>query len=100
MGIDTQSQLVLVLYYIDAKNNVKERFFEFIPLLSATAESIVTELKECLAAILPEDQKSKLICQAYDGASVMRGATAGVQRKYKMCTQMPTTSTATHISST
>ncbi|CAM4660153.1 unnamed protein product [Leuciscus chuanchicus] len=48
---------------------------------SATAESIATALKERLASILPEDQKSKLICQAYDGASMMRGATAGVQRK-------------------
>lgn len=79
--IATQSQLVLVLRYIDDKNNVQERFFEFIPLQSATAESIATALKERLASILPEDQKSKLICQAYDGASVMRGATAGVQRK-------------------
>lgn len=81
MDIATQNQLVLVLRYIDDKNNVQERFLEFIPLQSATAESIATALKERLAAILPEDQKSKLICQAYDGASVMRGATAGVQRK-------------------
>lgn len=81
MDIATQSQLVLVLRYIDQKNNLQERFFEFIPLQSATAEIISTTLKERLAAILPEDQKCKLICQAYDGASVMRGATAGVQRK-------------------
>ncbi|CAM4328207.1 unnamed protein product [Leuciscus chuanchicus] len=79
--IATLAQLVLVLRYIDDKNNVQERFFEFIPLQSATAESIASALKERLASILPEDQKSKLICQAYDGASVMRGATAGVQRK-------------------
>ncbi|KAM3842976.1 zinc finger MYM-type protein 1-like [Diretmus argenteus] len=79
--IATQAQLVLVLRYIDGKNNIQERFFEFIPLQSATAESIATALKERLATILPEDQKSKLICQAYDGASVMRGATAGVQKK-------------------
>ncbi|XP_030593986.1 uncharacterized protein LOC115786093 isoform X2 [Archocentrus centrarchus] len=61
---------------MDAKNTVQERFFEFIPLQSATADSIATALKEHLATILPEDQKAKLICQAYDGASVMRGATA------------------------
>ncbi|KAL0152798.1 hypothetical protein M9458_052521 [Cirrhinus mrigala] len=79
--IATQCQLVLVLRYIDAKSNVQERFFEFIPLRSTTADSIATVLKERLAVILPEDQKSKLISQAYDGASVMRGATAGVQRK-------------------
>ncbi|XP_008273895.1 zinc finger MYM-type protein 1-like [Stegastes partitus] len=81
--ISTQSQLVLVLRYIDDKHNVQERFFEFIPLRSATSESVATALRECLAAIIPEDQKSKLICQAYDGAKVMRGTTAGVQRKIK-----------------
>ncbi len=71
--IATQFQLVLVLRYIDAKSNIQESFFEFIPLHSTTADSIATALKE--------RQKSKLISQAYDGASVMRGATAGVQRK-------------------
>ncbi|CAL9695642.1 unnamed protein product [Knipowitschia caucasica] len=81
--ISTQSQLVLVLRYIDDKHSVQERFFEFIPLQSATSESIAAALSERLAAIIPEDQKSKLICQAYDGASVMRGANAGVQRKIK-----------------
>ncbi|XP_060778845.1 zinc finger MYM-type protein 1-like isoform X2 [Neoarius graeffei] len=81
MDIATQSQLVLVLRYIDAKNNVQERFFEFVPLLAATAESVGMVLKDRLAAILPKDQKSKLICQAYDGSSVMRGTAGGVQRK-------------------
>ncbi|XP_051790305.1 zinc finger MYM-type protein 1-like [Erpetoichthys calabaricus] len=81
MDIATQSQLVLVLRYIDNKNNVQERFFEGISMQSATADSIATALKERLAAILPEDHKSRLICQAYDGASVMRGAKAGVHRK-------------------
>lgn len=79
--IATQCQLVLVLRYIDAKNNVQERFFEFIPLHSANADSIATALQERLAVILPGDQKNKLISQAYDGASVMRGATSGVQKQ-------------------
>ncbi|XP_067249008.1 zinc finger MYM-type protein 1-like isoform X2 [Chanodichthys erythropterus] len=79
--IATQCQFVLVLRYIDAKSNVQERFFEFIPLHSATADSIAAALKERLAVILPENQKSKLISQSYDGASVMRRSTAGVQRK-------------------
>ncbi|XP_040189964.1 zinc finger MYM-type protein 1-like [Rana temporaria] len=79
--IATQCQLVIVLRYIDANNNVQERFLEFIPLQSTTADSIATALQERLAVILPEDQKHKLISQAYDGASVMRGATAGVQKK-------------------
>lgn len=54
MDISTQCQLVLVLRYIDGKNTVQERFFEFIPLTSATAESIAAALGERLAAILPE----------------------------------------------
>ncbi|KAJ8375420.1 hypothetical protein SKAU_G00060000 [Synaphobranchus kaupii] len=80
MDIATKNQLVLVLRYIDDKNNVQERFFEFIALRSASSESIATALKDRLAVIIPLDQH-KLICQAYDGASVMRGATAGVQKK-------------------
>ncbi|KAJ8335756.1 hypothetical protein SKAU_G00390980 [Synaphobranchus kaupii] len=76
MDIATKNQLVLVLRYIDDKNNVQERFFEFIALRSASSESIATALKDRLAVIIPLDQH-KLICQAYDGASVMRGATAG-----------------------
>ncbi|XP_077331409.1 zinc finger MYM-type protein 1-like [Lithobates pipiens] len=79
--IATHCQLVLVLRYIDDKNNVQERFFEFISLHSANADSIATALQERLAVILPGDQKHKLISQAYDGASVMRGATSGVQKK-------------------
>ncbi|KAL1261516.1 hypothetical protein QQF64_006781 [Cirrhinus molitorella] len=75
--VATQCQLMLVLRYIDAKSNIQESFFAFIPLHSATADSISTALKEHLAVIIPEDQKSKLISQAYNGASVMRGATAG-----------------------
>ncbi|KAK0136714.1 Zinc finger MYM-type protein 1 [Merluccius polli] len=76
MDISTQNQLVLVLRYIDDRNTVQERFFEFIPLQSANAEAIATALSERLAGILPDEQKGKLICQAYDGASVMRGATS------------------------
>lgn len=79
--ISTQCQLVLVLRYIDSTNNVQERCFGFIPMQSTNAEAISAALKEQLAAIIPEEDKNKLICQAYDGASVMRGATAGVQKK-------------------
>ena len=61
--------------------NVQERFFEYITLQNATADTIATALKERLSAILANGQKDKLIAQAYDGAAVMRGATAGVQRK-------------------
>ncbi|XP_078146193.1 uncharacterized protein LOC144542787 [Centroberyx gerrardi] len=72
-----------LLRYIDIHNNVQERFFEFIPLQNATANTITTALLERLSTILPEGQESRLIAQAYDGAAVMRGATGGVQRKVK-----------------
>ncbi|XP_064180996.1 zinc finger MYM-type protein 1-like isoform X1 [Anguilla rostrata] len=81
--ISTHCQLVLVLRYIDIHNNVQERFFEFIPLQNATADTIATALLESLSTVLPEGQESRLIAQAYDGAAVMRGATGGVQRKVK-----------------
>lgn len=92
--------LVLALHYIDDKNKTQERVSEFIPLQSVTAESIATALKDHLAAILPEDPKSQLICQAYVRASVMRVPLQVFRGKYKMCTQMPTTSSAMNISST
>ncbi|KAK5885972.1 hypothetical protein CesoFtcFv8_017055 [Champsocephalus esox] len=81
MDISTQCQLVLVIRYIDKAHDVQERFFEFISHQSATADSIATALLDRLSSILPDDQKSKLISQAYDGASVMRGTTGGVQKK-------------------
>lgn len=79
--ISTHCQLVLVLRYIDGTNNVQERFFEFIKLSNANADTIAGALLERLRTILSEGQEKKLIAQAYDGASVMRGATGGVQRK-------------------
>ncbi|KAM9425523.1 zinc finger MYM-type protein 1-like [Pholidichthys leucotaenia] len=79
MDVSIETQLLLVLRYIDGKNNVQERFFESIHLQSSTPESIATVLKERLAAILPEQQKGKLICQSYDGSS----AKSGVQRRIK-----------------
>ncbi|XP_049441605.1 uncharacterized protein LOC125894323 [Epinephelus fuscoguttatus] len=58
--ISTYCQLVLVICYIDEAHDVQERFFEFIPLRSATADSIATALLDRLSSILPDDQKSKL----------------------------------------
>ncbi|XP_030212392.1 zinc finger MYM-type protein 1 isoform X1 [Gadus morhua] len=77
----THCQLVFVIRYIDGKNNIKERFFEFIALPNSTAETIAAALLERLSTILPAGQERKLIAQAYDGAAVMRGATGGVQRE-------------------
>lgn len=71
-----------MICYIDKACDVQDRFFFvlFMSLQSATADSIATALLDRLGSILPNDQKSKLIFQAYD-ASVTRGATGGVQKK-------------------
>lgn len=92
--ISMNCQLVLVLWYIDGCRQIQERFFEFIKLPNASADTIATALLERLRTILPEGQERKLITQAYDGASVMRGAT-GVECsvRYRMSMGVPTTST-------
>ncbi|XP_042073593.1 zinc finger MYM-type protein 1-like [Haplochromis burtoni] len=79
--ISTHCQLVMVLRYIDQRNRIQERFFEFIKLPNACADAITSALSERLRFILPQGQERKLIAQAYDGAAVMRGTTGGVQRK-------------------
>lgn len=81
--VSTQTQLVLVLRYIDSSHKVQERFFEFIPITNTTSDSIASALLERLNSLLPNDEKQKLIAQAYDGASVMRGRKAGVQLKVR-----------------
>lgn len=54
---------------------------EFIPILNSTAESIASVILERLNSLFTDDDKAKLIAQASDGASVMRGERAGVQQK-------------------
>ncbi len=92
--ISTHCQLVFVLRYIDGHTDIQECFFEFIKLPNATADTIATALLERLSIILPEGQERKLIAQAYDGASVMRGGCV----RLKMSTGVPTTFTVTRIS--
>lgn len=62
---------------------MQERFFEFIPILNATADSIASLILERLNSLFTDDHKGKLIAQAYDRASVMRGERAGVQQKVR-----------------
>ncbi|KAK6325060.1 hypothetical protein J4Q44_G00044020 [Coregonus suidteri] len=81
--VSTQTQLVLVLRYIDSKHKVQERFFEFLPISESTSVSIASVLLERLNGLFADDEKVKLIAQAYDGASVMRGEKAGVQKKVR-----------------
>ena len=79
--VSTQKQLVLVLRYIDDNHAVQERFFEFIPISDSTSVSIASVLLERLNQLLAGSVK--LVAQAYDGASVMRGEKAGVQQKVR-----------------
>ncbi|KAL2085016.1 hypothetical protein ACEWY4_020534 [Coilia grayii] len=81
--VSTQTQLVLVLRYIDSNNAVHERCFEFLPLTESTSTSIANVILERLNSLFSDDDREKLIAQAYDGASVMRGEKAGVQRKVR-----------------
>lgn len=81
--VSTQTQLVLVFRYIDRDHAVQERFYEFIPILNTKAESIASVILERLNSLFTDDDKAKLIAQAYDGASVMRGERAGVQKKVR-----------------
>ncbi|KAK7885958.1 hypothetical protein WMY93_025579 [Mugilogobius chulae] len=79
--VSVQCQLALVLRYLDRQHMVQERFYEFVPLDNANAESIAEVILERLNLLVPPEDKAKVIAQAYDGASVMRGTSGGVQRK-------------------
>ena len=81
--VSTQTQLVLVMRYIDSNHKVQERFFEFLPISESTSVSIASVLLERLNGLFADNEKVKLIAQAYDGASVMRREKAGVQQKVR-----------------
>ncbi|XP_037334942.2 zinc finger MYM-type protein 1-like [Pungitius pungitius] len=71
-------QLVLVLRYIDAGGNVRERFFEHVTVRDATADGVAAALLGRLSFILPGGHADKLVAQAYGGSGAAGG---GVQRK-------------------
>ena len=57
--MSTHCQLVLVLRYINANNNIQEHFFEFITIQNATADAIATVLLERLSTILCHSEGEK-----------------------------------------
>ena len=79
--VSTQMQLVLVLRYIDSNHAVQERFFEFLPVMDATSESIASVLLDRLNGLFSDGDREKLGRSQYDRASMMRGERAGVQQK-------------------
>ncbi|KAK0152071.1 Zinc finger MYM-type protein 1 [Merluccius polli] len=62
--VSTQTQLVLVLRYINDNHAVQERFFEFISISDSTSVSITSVLLERLNQLLADDNdKMKLVAQ-------------------------------------
>uniref|UniRef100_A0A8C5PQW2 TTF-type domain-containing protein n=1 Tax=Leptobrachium leishanense TaxID=445787 RepID=A0A8C5PQW2_9ANUR len=79
--IKTQSSL---LFRYIHKNTVVERFFAFAALEGSGAETLAANVLENLNLVFPDpDDKKRLISQSYDGASVMRGESEGLQKKVK-----------------
>lgn len=58
---------------------IYERFLTFIHATSCTADSLTSYIKEVLD--MYQIDPSKMVCQCYDGASVMSGCQSGVQRQ-------------------
>ncbi|XP_057705172.1 uncharacterized protein LOC130923456 [Corythoichthys intestinalis] len=81
MDISAQCHLALVFRYIDKSHDVHERLFELMPLRHATTDSIATMLLDQLSVVIPDHQKKKLICQAYDGSSVINDTVSSVPKK-------------------
>uniref|UniRef100_H2ZTL9 TTF-type domain-containing protein n=1 Tax=Latimeria chalumnae TaxID=7897 RepID=H2ZTL9_LATCH len=77
-----KEQLALcVRYVVTATGSVKEHFLGFCDLKSFSAESITESIQHCLRDNGLEDLQC--VAQIYDGASVMSGATGGVQAKFQ-----------------
>jgi hypothetical protein len=74
--ISNKTQLVIVLRFVQG-SKVVEHFHGFVKLNNRSAVGIS---KCVLQALEAYKLKDKLVSQAYDGASVMRGAQNGVQK--------------------
>lgn len=79
--VSNKCQMVLVFRY-ELGGHVYERFWGFINPTDRTAEGLSQSLLKQINPIL-SDTPHKLICQGFDGASVMSGRTGGVQAKLK-----------------
>ncbi|KAJ1095790.1 hypothetical protein NDU88_000946 [Pleurodeles waltl] len=95
--VSTKTQSVLVFRYIDGNSKVVERFYSFSYLKDSSADTISAAILNELSFSLPLCSGNiRLIAQSYDGASVMRGASGGVQKKKsEIYTLMHIMSTAT-----
>lgn len=75
------TQMVIVIRYL-LKGRIVERFWGYFNPESTNAEGLSKCLMEQLEIIVGPD-KTKLISQTYDGASVMKGIRGGVQVKVR-----------------
>ncbi|KAJ8025702.1 Zinc finger MYM-type protein 1 [Holothuria leucospilota] len=77
--VSNHLQNVVILRYL-VSGQVVERFWSFCSMKQGDAVSIANVIDACLSRVLPNaEDKSKLIAQCYDGASVMSGLEGGVQ---------------------
>ena len=72
-------QNVVVFRYV-VSGKVVERFWSFCYMPQGDAETISSNVLNCLNSIFPgSHDKQKLVAKCYDGASVMSGQHRGVQ---------------------
>ncbi|KAJ4444532.1 hypothetical protein ANN_06327 [Periplaneta americana] len=77
-----QSQLSIVLRYVDSTANVQERFIGFTNVSSGkTAAALFQHVEGVIAEY---NVGNKLIAQTYDGASVMAGNINGLETKVQV----------------
>lgn len=75
-------QLAIVFRYADVDTGtVYERFLTYVEADNCTATSLTSYIKEVLDKY--QIDPCKMVCQCYDGASVMSGSCSGVQRQVK-----------------
>ncbi|KAJ8043332.1 hypothetical protein HOLleu_10367 [Holothuria leucospilota] len=75
--VSNHLQNVVILRYL-VSGQVVERFWSFCSMKQGDAVSIANVIDACLSRVLPNaEDKSKLIAQCYDGASVMSGLEGG-----------------------
>ena len=81
--ISNDSQNVVVFRYL-VGNDVVERFWSFCSLPADDALSISDEIIKCLCEVLPQENRTKLIAQCYDGSVVMKGYKGGKNKALKV----------------
>ena len=77
--VSNHIQNVVVFRYIVA-GQVVERLWSFNSMQQGDAITISDNILSCISTVLPKDEdKTRLIAQCYDGASVVSGCERGVQ---------------------